>query len=230
MDKMWYLKQIDIFSDLNEPQLQKVNEIAIHKPLKKKEIIYLPGDRSDKVYLLKEGRVKVSRISEDGKEMTTVILEPGEIFGESALFGDEEYRSTMAEALNDAMVCTVYRNEFEDILKRQPEISLKLTKEIGKRKQEIENRLEDMVFRNVTARLAHLLLNLAKKYGKEKEEGVLIDFPLTHLEIARLIGSTRETTTTEINNLKRDGRLSVKKRAIYLTDIPELEELAQVYE
>jgi len=230
MDKMWYLKQIDIFQDLDEPQLQKVDNIAIHKFLKKKELVYLPGDRSDKVYLLKEGRVKVSRLSEDGKEMTMVILEPGEIFGESALYSNDETRSTMAEALDDALVCTVYRRDFEDMLKSQPELSLKLTKEIGKRRREIESRLEDMVFRSVPARLAHLLLNLAKKYGKEKKDGILIDIPLTHMEIANLIGSTRETTTTELNNFKRDGLITVKTRDIYLADIEGLEGLAKVYE
>ncbi|MCF7803446.1 MAG: Crp/Fnr family transcriptional regulator [Candidatus Marinimicrobia bacterium] len=230
MDKMWYLKQIDIFQDLKEPQLQKVEKFAIHKFLKKKELVYLPGDRSDKVYLLKEGRVKVSRLSEDGKEMTMVILEPGEIFGESALYSDSKTRSTMAEALDDALVCTVYRRDFEDMLKNQPELSLKLTKEIGKRRREIESRLEDMVFRSVPGRLAHLLLNLAEKYGVEKPEGLLLDVPLTHLEIANLIGSTRETTTTELNNLKREGLIAVKKRDIYLTDVEGLEDLAEVYE
>lgn len=230
MDKMWYLKQIDIFEDLKEPQLEKVDNIAIHKFLKKKELIYLPGDRSDKVYLLKEGRVKVSRLSEDGKEMTMVILEPGEIFGESALYSDDETRSTMAEALDDALVCTVYRRDFEEMLKNQPELSLKLTKEVGKRRREIESRLEDMVFRSVPARLAHLLLNLADKYGKEKKEGILLDIPLTHMEIANLIGSTRETTTTELNNFKREGLITVKTRDIYLTDPEGLLDLAKVYE
>lgn len=230
MDKMWYLKQINIFSGLPERELQQLDRIAIHKYLKKKELIYLPGDKNDRVYLLKEGRVKVSRISEDGREMTMIILEPGEIFGESALYSGEERRSTMAEALDDVMICTIYKNEFEAILQREPKLSMQITKAIGKRRREIESRLEDMVFRSVPSRLAHLLLRLAEKYGREKAEGLLIDVNLTHLEIANLIGSTRETTTTQLNNLKRDDLISVKHRQIYITDKDGLEDLANVYE
>ena len=230
MDKMWYLKQINIFKDLPEKELQNLDRIAIHKYLRKKELIYLPGDKSDKVYLLKEGRVKVSRLSEDGREMTMVILEPGEIFGESALYSEEEQRSTMAEALDDAMICTVYKNEFEAMLQREPALSLRVTKAIGKRRREIESRLEDMVFRSVPSRLAHLLLRLSDKYGQEKEDGLFLNVDLTHLEIANLIGSTRETTTTQLNNLKRDGLISVKSRKIYITDMPGLHELAELYE
>ena len=230
MDKLWYLKQINIFHGLDEASLLKVNKIAIHKYLKKKDIIYLPGDKNDKVYLLKEGRVKVSRLSEDGREMTMIILEPGEIFGESALYSEGQHRSTMAEALDDAMICTVYRNEFEALLKTNPEIFLRVTKAIGKRRKEVENRLEDMVFRSVPSRLAHLFLNLAKKYGKPTENGLMLDIPLTHLEIANLIGSTRETTTTQINELKRQGWIDVRKRSIYITDEAGLRDLAELYE
>lgn len=193
-------------------------------------MIYLPGDRSDKVYLLKKGRVKVSRLSEDGREMTMIILEPGEFFGESALYTDQQTRSTMAEALDDAIICTIYREEFEALLREEPNLALRVTKAIGRRRREIESRLEDMVFRSVPSRLAHLLLKLADQYGREKSQGTLLDVTLTHLEIANLIGSTRETTTTQLNNLKRDGLINIKKRNIYILDKIGLEDLAEVYE
>ncbi len=230
MDKIWYLKQINIFKQLAENKLAEVDRIAIHKYMKKKELIYLPGDRSDKVYLLKKGRVKVSRLSEDGREMTMIILEPGEFFGESALYTDRSTRSTMAEALDDAIICTIYRREFEQLLKEQPDLALRVTKAIGRRRKEIESRLEDMVFRSVPGRLAHLLLKLADQYGKEKDDGLLLDVDLTHLEIANLIGSTRETTTTQLNNLKRNGLIDIQKRNIYVKDKDGLEDLAEVYE
>lgn len=230
MDKIWYLKRINIFEDAGDSCLQRIDKYAIHKYLKKKEPIYLPGDKSDKVYLLKEGRVKVSKLSEDGREMTLEILEPGEIFGESAIFNDDDRRTTMAEALDDAMVCIMYQNEFEEILKRQPDLAMKFTREIGSKSREMESKLEDMVFRNVPARLAHLLLKLEKKHGKKLPSGIKLDVTLTHLEIANLIGSTRETTTTTLNNLKDEGLINVKNRNIYITDKEGLRELAGVYE
>jgi len=229
-NKLWYLKRINIFQEVTEDELVEIDRISIHKTLNKNDMIYLPGDRSDKVYLLKEGRVKISRLSEEGQEMTMVILEPGEIFGESAIYSDQDTRNTLAEALDDAVICTIYRNEFEQLLKRQPDLALRVTKAIGKRRREIESRLEDMAFRSVPSRLAHLFLRLSEKYGRETEHGTLIELPLTHHEIANLIGSTRETTTTQINAIKRNGFIDVRDRQIYVTDYMALEDLASVHE
>ncbi len=201
---------------MSDAEVKHLDEITFMKHYDKKDLIYLPGDVSDQVYLLKEGRVKISKLSEDGREITLVILEPGEIFGESALIGDKETRSTVAEALENAYLCVISRRDFEEFINNKPELALSVTKLIGFRRRQIENMLEDLVFRGVHERLALLLLRLAERHGKEVDGKNLIDISLTHYDYANLIGSTRETTTACLNDFKREGLIEFQKRKVVI--------------
>ena len=201
---------------MSDAEVKHLDEITFMKHYDKKDLIYLPGDVSDQVYLLKEGRVKISKLSEDGREITLVILEPGEIFGESALINDKETRSTVAEALENAYLCVISRKDFEEFINDKPELALSVTKLIGFRRRQIENMLEDLVFRGVHERLAILLLRLAERHGKEVDGKNLIDISLTHYDYANLIGSTRETTTACLNDFKREGLIEFQKRKVVI--------------
>ncbi|MCH7494491.1 MAG: Crp/Fnr family transcriptional regulator [Candidatus Marinimicrobia bacterium] len=218
MEKTWYLKRINVFKGMSDAEVKHLDEITFMKHYDKKDLIYLPGDVSDQVYLLKEGRVKISKLSEDGREITLVILEPGEIFGESALIDDKETRSTVAEALENAYLCVISRRDFEEFINNKPELALSVTKLIGFRRRQIENMLEDLVFRGVHERLALLLLRLAERHGKEVDGKNLIDISLTHYDYANLIGSTRETTTACLNDFKREGLIEFQKRKVVIID------------
>ena len=201
---------------MSDAEVKHLDEITFMKHYDKKDLIYLPGDVSDQVYLLKEGRVKISKLSEDGREITLVILEPGEIFGESALIDDKETRSTVAEALENAYLCVISRRDFEEFINNKPELALSVTKLIGFRRRQIENMLEDLVFRGVHERLGILLLRLAERHGKEVDGKKLIDISLTHYDYANLIGSTRETTTACLNDFKREGLIEFQKRKVVI--------------
>jgi len=229
MEKTWYLKRINVFKGMSKAEVEHLDGITYMKHYNKKDLIYLPGDVSDQVYLLKEGRVKISRLSEDGREITLVILEPGEIFGESALINDEETRSTVAEAIEKAYICVISRKDFEEFINNKPELSLSITKLMGFRRREIENMLEDLVFRGVHERLAILLLRLSERHGKDIDGKKLIDISLTHYDYANLIGSTRETTTASLNDFKREGLIEFKKRKVVIIDQKGLRKRAAIY-
>lgn len=218
MEKTWYLKRINVFKGMSDAEVKHLDEITFMKHYDKKDLIYLPGDVSDQVYLLKEGRVKISKLSEDGREITLVILEPGEIFGESALIDDKETRSTVAEALENAYLCVISRKDFEEFINNKPELALSITKLMGFRRRQIENMLEDLVFRGVHERLALLLLRLSERHGKEVDGKNLINISLTHYDYANLIGSTRETTTACLNDFKREGLIEFQKRKVVIID------------
>lgn len=203
---------------MSDAEVKHLDEITFMKHYDKKDLIYLPGDVSDQVYLLKEGRVKISKLSEDGREITLVILEPGEIFGESALIDDKETRSTVAEALENAYLCVISRKDFEEFINNKPELALSITKLMGFRRRQIENMLEDLVFRGVHERLALLLLRLSERHGKEVDGKNLINISLTHYDYANLIGSTRETTTACLNDFKREGLIEFQKRKVVIID------------
>lgn len=227
VDKIWYLKRINIFLGLTESELREIDSLATMVRYKKRALIFFPGDPEDKIYILKAGRVKLSKLSSDGREATLDVIEPGEIFGEGALAGEGE-RETYAEALNDALICTMGRLDFERLLRWKPELSLRVTKLIGLRLRRIESRIEDLIFKNVPDRLAGLFLRLAEDYGTPHPRGVKIDLRITHQQLANLIGSTRETTSAAIGEFRRRGILDNENRRIIILDREGLEWMAGV--
>ncbi len=222
--KLWYLKQVKLFSDLSDVEMDQMNQMTRMEAFKKKQPIYLPGDPGDYVYLLKSGRVKISKIGDDGKELTLAVLEPGEIFGEVEVL-EETTRDSVAEVIDDADICLIKREDFEHFLKNQPQCSFKLTKLIGFRLKQIENRIEDIVFRDAPARLAHLLINLADSFGRDIPEGRALKTKITHQELANLIGTTRETVSLTLGQFRQAGLISMEKRQIIILDQKGLTEL-----
>ena len=147
-DKIWYLKQFNFLNTMSEEEMASLSSVLIDNKVRKKQPIYLAGDPGENLYFLKEGRVKISRIDQSGKEFTLTLLEPGEIFGELGLF-DDSPRETTAIALEDSIICMMKRSDFEKYVTNRPELSLKLNKLMGLRLRQIENRIEELLFQDV---------------------------------------------------------------------------------
>lgn len=223
-NKLWYLKHVRLFSDLSPVDLQKMERMALMQEVKRRQPIYLPGDPSHTVYLLKKGRVKISNTASSGKEVTFDILEPGEIFGElEGLEGAP--RETQAEALDDVLICAIRREDFDHFLREHQDLTVKLTKLIGLRLRKIQNRVEDLVFRDVPARLAHLLLELSKSEGVPEGAGIRIRAKLTHQEMANLIGCSRETVSATLGRFREEGLLRMEGRSLTIVDSRRLSQL-----
>jgi CRP-like cAMP-binding protein len=169
------------------------------------------------VYLLKRGRVKIANTAPSGKEVTFDILEPGEVFGELDVLEDAP-RSTSAEALDDALICVIPRRDFDQYLAMHPTVMFKLTKLIGLRLKKIQSRVEDLVFRDVPARLAHLLSELSKTEGVTDKQGMRLKVKLTHQEMANLIGCSRETVSTTMGQFRDDGLIQMDGRTITIVN------------
>jgi CRP/FNR family transcriptional regulator, cyclic AMP receptor protein len=215
--KYWFLKRIRLFSNLAEPDMERLDRVTKMEEVRRKQPIYLPGDAADTVYLLKAGRVKISRLTDEGKELTLAILEPGEVFGElEALEGTP--RDTVAEALEDISVCVMSRKDFEEVLRKNPDLTIRLTKLIGFKLKKIELRIEDLVFKDVPVRLARLLGDLAAEFGKSVDGGTALGVKMTHQEMANLIGSTRETVSATLGDFKRRGLILLDKRSMIIRD------------
>ena len=213
--KLWYISTNKIFFDLPEEDQELMASMMIPRNIKKKGLVYSEGDHADKLYILKEGRIKITRLGEDGKELTMDIIEPGDIFGELTLAGETQ-RETNAEALEDSFICTVARDDFERFLKMRPNLTFTLTKWIGTRLRKIENRFENLIFQDVRTRLFSLLEDLAEKYGEDVAAGRKIAIKLSHQELANLIGATRETVTFELNKMKKLDDLIVEGKEFIL--------------
>jgi CRP-like cAMP-binding protein len=213
--KLWYISTNKIFYDLPEKDKNEMASMMTMRNIKKKGFVYNEGDRADTLYILKEGRIKITHLAEDGRELTIDIIEPGDIFGELTLAGEEE-RETSAEALADSFICTISRKNFEAFLSMRPNLSLTITKWMGLRLRRIENRFENLIFQDVRTRLTTLLKDLAEKYGEDVAGGRKIAIKLSHQELANLIGATRETVTLELNNMKRRGDIVMEGREFVL--------------
>ncbi len=213
--KFWYLTKIRLLVGMPAETLDRLERMAEMKTFRRHQPIYLPGDPGDAVYFLKSGRVRVARVSEDGKELTLAILGPGEVFGETDVLQDVPHNE-MAETLEDTVLCQIQRTEFEALLQRTPGLAIRLTKLLGLRLRQIESRVEDLVFRDVPSRLAHLLLELIRDFGVEDDRGTLLRTRLSHRELANLIGSTRETVSLTLGEFRREGLVELTGRQIVI--------------
>jgi len=225
-NKLWYLKHIRLFEGISSSAMQAMEKITRMEEVKKRQPLYLPGDPSSSVYLLKKGRVKIANSAPSGKEVTFEILEPGEVFGELEVLEDTP-RSTSAEALDDTLICVIPRKDFDQYLAMHPHVTVKLTKLIGLRLRKIQSRVEDLVFRDVPARLAHLLLELRKTDGVIDEQGIRLRAKLTHQEMANLIGCSRETVSTIMGQFRDDGLIEADGRSITILNEKGLSRLLE---
>lgn len=216
-NKLWYLKHIRLFDGMSSSEMQEMERITRMQAVKRRQPFYLPGDPSSNVYLLKQGRVKLANTGASGKEVTFEILEPGEIFGELEVL-EGSPRETAAEALDDTLICVIQREDFDQYLATHPNVTVKLSKLIGFRLRRIQTRVEDLVFRDVPARLAHLLLELRKTGGVSEGAGTRLRVKLTHQEMANLVGCSRETVTATLGQFRDGDLIQMDGRTIIITN------------
>ena len=209
---------------------EEIRDIAAHaRSLRKArgEFIYMPGDRADFVYILKQGRVKLSVLAESGKEIAIDIIQPGEIFGEFALV-DESLRSNMAQALDDVLMWVFSKHDFTRLLTTQSKLSLSYIKLVGDRRRRMEKKLSDITSKAVSGRICELLHELST--SSIEVETVTSDYlvPLTHHDVASLIGAARQTTTTVLNDLERRGIIELGRGWIRVKCLKQLQTYAAI--
>lgn len=225
MDKLWYLKRCDIFHGLSKPDLDKVAALAQERTIPRKEIIYSPEDKNEALFILKKGRVRIFKLSAEGKMITLAILKDRDIFGAMSLIKGGASKA-YAETLDDSYICAIRQEDFHNLIQEMPEIALGLIEKINQKLKEAEDRLEDLVFRDVPGRIASVLLKLAEQFGKGSPQGLKISFKITHQELADMVGTTRETATVILNELKEDEVLKIEDKYITIIDEKALKEWA----
>ena len=214
-NKVWYLKRNRLFERASEGAVEHMEHFFTQVEFAKRAQLFDQGDPARMVYLLKRGKVRLSRITEDGKEITLAILGPGDIFGEEVAF-HELVRSTIATCLEDSLLCMSRAEDLFSIMTEQPICALNIAKYLKEQLDDALATVEDVAYLKVGDRLIKLFERLAQEHGKPAAEGTLIDVKLTQAEIASLIGSTRETVSLEMMNLARAGRIRVQKKYVVL--------------
>ena len=190
----------------------------------KREIIYGMGDPPDGVYLVEFGRLKIYRLSEDGREITLAILHAGDIFGEEALLGPDA-RETFAEALEPTTLFFVDVRDFRQFAKHSSELAMRLFEIAGSRLAQAQRQVEDLAFRGVTSRIANLLVSMAEQHGIHEGSHVVINPRLTHQPMASLVGTTRETFTATLSKLSHLNLIRSSRRDVRILDVVALQSL-----
>ncbi len=159
------------------------------------EMLYQPGDKSSRLYIVHKGRVKIYRLSENGKEQLIRILNPGDFTGELTLF-NETTIDTYAEALEKTQLCVMEKEDFQQFLMKYPAISLKVLNEFSKRLQQTEETSAHIALEKVETRLAHFLVRLS-----EEQQSLSITLPMSQRDVASHLGTTPETINRKFNEL-----------------------------
>lgn len=195
--------------------------------LRRKQVLWMPGDAADRVYFVRSGILKVSKVTDEGRELTLQFHVKGDLFGEVAAFSPGRHE-TMAEAYEEAELSSLGRDDFLAFMRQWPDTALRITAMIFERRKRLENRVGALLFKTAHARLASLFLDLAEEFGVRDSRGVIINLKLTHKEMASLIGATRETVSFAILDLRRDGLIETESKRVVLLDESKLRDLMKV--
>jgi CRP/FNR family transcriptional regulator, cyclic AMP receptor protein len=220
--KLWYFEDVDLFNVLCPHKTKSMHDMHEFTNYSKNEFVYFPDEQAKYIYMIAEGRIKLGHYTEDGKEVVKAILGTGEIFGEMALTGEEK-RGDFAQAMDDkTTICPVSIDEMRGLMADDKELSFKIYKLIGLRFRKLERKIESLVFKDARTRIIEFLKDAAAWKGKKVGFETMIPTKLTHKDIANLTGTSRQTVTTILNELKEANLINFDRRKILIRDLDKL--------
>jgi CRP/FNR family cyclic AMP-dependent transcriptional regulator len=217
-DREWVLREFDLFRDLSEAEVDQIGRAAPMSRLRAGQVLSSPHQRTEVLFILKSGRIRLYQIGADGRTLTTAIIEPGHVFGEMAALG-QHLDQTWAETLEECVVCLMSRADVQTLLLSDPRVAARIAELLGSRVADLERRLGDSVLKSVPERIAATLARLAGP-GRSTVR-------LTHEQLADLVGTSRETATKVLGDLGDRGLVALRRGRIVIRDGAALRELAE---
>lgn len=219
-EDLWCMAEVDIFADLSEQEMEAIAAAAPMRGFSAGELLYSPPQPMETLFILKQGRVRIFRVSPDGRVLTTAIMTPGTIFGEMLPLG-QQMHDNFAEALDEVIVCVMSRADVQRFLLSDARIAARISEILGNRVSQLERRLSDTVFKSVPQRIATTLCLLANEEQRRPlSRGIQVS--LTHEQVAALTGTSRETTTKVLNEYAEQGLLRLGRGRFIILDLPRL--------
>jgi len=219
------LRRCDVLADIPADALHALLPGITMGSYRPRQVVYLPGDRAQGIHFLTQGRIKISKVTRDGKELTLAYRTEGDFFGEPCLL-EGGPREEMAEAMDASATVEIPRDLLDGILKTDGGAAYKFARALISRRKDLETRVEQLIFKDVGSKLAELLLGLGQEHGVAHEHGTVVGLKITHQEMANLIGSTRETVSLTLSQFKRKGLIQTEGRRVILHDLEGLRALA----
>ena len=205
------LRRVSLFSGLKEDELDALAEVTARKTFQRHSVILLAEEEGNSLFIIQKGRVKVSILSEDGREIVLTLLGDGEFFGEMSLL-DGLPRSATVIALEDTEALMLRREDLLRLIERTPQIAIKLMAELTIRLRKTDQKIESLALLDVAGRIASAVLQLASDEGEETPEGLVIYNHPTQQLLANMTGSTRETVSRVLKRFRKEGYMASKGR------------------
>ena len=216
-DRAEIIRKFEFGSTLNDSLLSELARTSVILDFRRRRFVYRAGEPADCLYAIVHGRVKLCRIeTENGREAVIDILSKGSLFGESALYSAAGPRANSAIAYENSRLLRIQGGDFKRGMAEDNRLHDYTFRLIGQRLEHAERRLADFALNAIPARLDRLLAEFSDRYGVSEPDGVLIDIPLPHREIASIVGSTRESVTVRLNAMRREGTIEFVKRRILI--------------
>jgi CRP/FNR family transcriptional regulator len=216
---------VPIFKNLSSDELEMIDSLLKKKEYRKGDIIFMPGDRMEHLYIVRSGRIKLYNVSREGRQQIVRILEHGEFFGELGLFKDT-YHNMNAEALEDSGLCMLPKEDLRELLRKNPEISLAIMQALSERLVYTERFIGDLTLKSVEERIASWLMVMAERSGVYSPSGIYLSIDLSRQEIANLLGTTIETVSRKLSRLESEGIVALRgHKSLVILDRKKLEEM-----
>jgi CRP-like cAMP-binding protein len=215
------LKKVDLFKNLSDEEFKELEHYLATSMYKKKEDIFTEGDSPEWFYIVVSGKVKVTKISHDGKEIILEIISPYDIFGGVAVLRNFPYPAN-AVAMEDSEILKISRKNLMRLVDRFPNLMFCIALQLGDRMKSSYDSLKNIALERVEARIAALLLKLGNKVGVETDSGLLIDMRLTKQDVADMVGTTVETSIRTFSKFKKEGLVADADGKIIIKDREKL--------
>ncbi len=216
----------DLLSPFSEEEMR---QLGLHQPdirLEGGEVLFRPGEREEKLYLLRKGRVRIYKMSPEGRELTIDMVVAGVVFGELALTA-QRGQETYAQAMEPSVVLPISCAELEHLMLEKPEVGVRMVRLLSERLRYYQSRLEDVSFKDAPSRLASFILHLIEREGVVSRRGHKIPTHYTHEYLGTVINANRETVTRAFAWLQNEEVVELHRRHIYVTDMEALERIAE---
>jgi CRP/FNR family transcriptional regulator, cyclic AMP receptor protein len=225
-EQIHLLSMVDILGPLSDEELEDLAKRTPDTYLEQGDVLYTPQEGTERLFILKKGRVQVYEIDRSGEEITLSVVEDGNVFGEMALTA-QSLSGLYVRAISPATVVSLRREELEKVIMKTPEVGLRLVRELAERLHDSEARYTDIIGKAVPARLATLILQLVDSEGVVSSESYRIPTHYTHDQLASMIGCKRVAVTRAFRKLEEGGAVQLKDRHITVKDIDALKNLAE---
>lgn len=222
--KAGLLREVDLFDGLAPEQLREISRSLPMATCHVGGLVTSPDDTDERLYIVKRGRLRLYRLTPDGKQLTLDILDKGRVFGRMSRLG-QQVTAVYAEAVEDSLVCSFTAGELSQLVERYPAVGLNIIRYLAERLAASEREREIMAFRTVQQRLAARLVDLIGRFGVQTDSGVEIDARLTQQELADMIGTSRETLALTVSSLRDRGILQMRQQRVVVTNLEALKEL-----